>query len=84
LLLQCRNPFGRLRFRQRLIHRFARFVTERFQVRALRGGHRLVARRPLFGIFPRVTGRSGLRPTLVGMPRPRRPLVIHPAARLLL
>ena len=48
LLLHGRNPFGRLRFRQGVIHGFARFVTERFQVRALRGRHGLVPRRPFF------------------------------------
>ena len=54
LLLQGRNPFGRLRFRQGIIHGFARFVTERLEVRALRGGHGLIPRRPLVGIFPYV------------------------------
>jgi len=57
LLLQGRNAFGRLRFRQGVIHGFARFVTERFEVRALRGGHGLIPCRPLFGIFPRVPSR---------------------------
>ena len=31
-VLQCRNPFGRLRFGQRLLHGFAGFVRERLQV----------------------------------------------------
>src|SRR5918999_887311 len=58
-LLQGLNAFRGLSFSEGLIHGLARLLTQRLQIRALRAGHRFIARSPVLRVFDRIPGGVG-------------------------